>query len=55
MGDKQHKMTKSEFMARYINDMYDKRYREKHQEVDKYKFDSILKAKGISEKRRVKG
>ena len=40
-----NKMTKSEFMSRYINDMYAKRYKERHNEAESYLIDSAISQK----------
>jgi len=50
-----HKMSKAEFVSRYINDMYEKRYRERHNEADAYLIQSAISNSTKSEKRKKKG
>lgn len=49
------KMSKSEFMSRYINDMYDKRLRERRNEADIYLIETARRQKVISEKKKRRG
>lgn len=48
-------MTKSEFMSRYINDMYKKRHKEKYNEADIYLIESAKTQRIKSEKKKRKG
>ena len=49
-----HVMTKNEFMTRYINDMYDKKYKERQKERDvtNYKVERSLKTMKAIEDRK---
>lgn len=47
-------MTKSEFMSRYINDMYKKRHKEKYNEADIYLIESAKTQRIKSEKKKRK-
>lgn len=49
------KMTKSEFMSRYINDMYKKRYKERHNEATEFLIESSVSKKVNSNRRKRKG
>lgn len=49
------KMSKSEFMSRYINDMYDKRLRQRRNEADIYLIESARSQRVKSEKRKGRG
>lgn len=49
------RMSKSEFMSRYINDMYDKRLKERRNEADVYLIESAKAQRIKSEKNKRKG
>lgn len=49
------KMSKSEFMSRYINDMYKKRLKQRQNEADIFLIESAKKQRVISEKKKRKG
>lgn len=48
-------MTKSEFMSRYINDMYNKRQKQKYSEADIFLIESAKTQKIRSDKKRRRG
>ena len=50
-----NKMTKSEFMSRYINDMYAKRYKERHNEAEAYLIESTISQKIKTDRSKRKG
>lgn len=49
------KMTKSEFMSRYINDMYKKRYKERHNEATEFLIESAVSKRINSDKKKRRG
>ena len=49
------KMSKSQFMSKYINDMYKKRYRERHNEATEFLIESAVSKRANSEKRKRRG
>lgn len=49
------KMTKSQFMSRYINDMYKKRYKERHNEATEFLIESAVSKKINSDKKKRRG
>lgn len=49
------KMSKSEFMSRYINDMYQKRYRQRHNEAEAFLIESASKKRIKSDKKKGRG
>lgn len=49
------KMTKSQFMSRYINDMYNKRYKERHNEATEFLIESAVSKRINSEKKKRRG
>lgn len=48
-------MTKAEFMSRYINDMYNKRQKQKYSEADIFLIESAKTQKIRSDKKRRRG
>lgn len=50
-----HKMSKAEFMSRYINDMYQKRYKERHNEADEYLIRTAISNSAKYERKKSKG
>lgn len=50
-----NKMSKSQFMSRYINDMYKKRYKERHNEATEFLIESAVSKKVNSDKKKRRG
>lgn len=50
-----NKMSKSEFMSKYINDMYDKRYKERRNEATEFLIEGATKKRFNSEKKKRRG
>ena len=48
-------MTKAEFMSRYINDMYNKRQKQKYSEADIFLIESAKNQRIRSDKKRRRG
>lgn len=48
-------MTKAEFMSRYINDMYEKRRKERYNEAQVYAIETAIKQKVKTDKNRRRG
>jgi hypothetical protein len=49
------KMSKSEFMSKYINDMYKKRYKERHNEATEFLIESAVSKRTNSDKKKRRG
>lgn len=55
MDNSVRKMTKNEFVSKYINDMYNKRRKQRYTDADSFLIESAINGKAKSDKKKGRG